>query len=184
MNAIGELLRVEDIRLDLEVTNKVQLLGEVAALLAGEPEDTRATGLDGRRSRIRHSARTHESLHDCDGCAGANQIRHTLRRTRRQAGIGLSRSHRSAQGERSASATARHRCRHVQRPRASRQTEGDHQSERAAGDHRGVAGSAGCVGHGRGLTPIAAARGAGLPAIRGRCERQCVCESTQRRVRR
>ena len=34
MNAIGELLRVEDIRLDLEVTNKVQLLEEVAALLA------------------------------------------------------------------------------------------------------------------------------------------------------
>jgi len=34
MNPVGELLRIDDIRLDLDITNKSQLLEEVAALLA------------------------------------------------------------------------------------------------------------------------------------------------------
>jgi nitrogen PTS system EIIA component len=34
MNAVGELLRVEDIRLDRDITSKSQLLEELAALLA------------------------------------------------------------------------------------------------------------------------------------------------------
>ena len=34
MNAVGELLALDDVRLDLDVSNKDQLLGEVAALLA------------------------------------------------------------------------------------------------------------------------------------------------------
>lgn len=34
MNPVGELLRIDDIRLDLDITNKSELLVEVAALLA------------------------------------------------------------------------------------------------------------------------------------------------------
>ena len=128
MNPVGELLRVDDIRLDLDVSNKAQLLEAdrrpargaartIQGAHSGEPDGARATGLDGRRSRVRHSARAHESVRDCDGRVRANEVRHTLRRTRWQAGVGLSRPHRSAQGERSASATPRHRRRHVQRPR-------------------------------------------------------------------
>ena len=73
MNPVGELLALEDIRLDLDVSTKAQLLEQIAALLAarhgllrdvhsGEPDGARATGLDGCGSWRRDSARAHESV--------------------------------------------------------------------------------------------------------------------------
>jgi nitrogen PTS system EIIA component len=54
MNAVGELLAVDDIRLDVDVSNKEQLLGEIAALLAAR------NGLS--RTQIQESLAAREQL--------------------------------------------------------------------------------------------------------------------------
>ena len=51
MNAVGELLTIDDIRLDLDVSSKDDLLGEIAALLAARNGLSKAQILDGLAAR-------------------------------------------------------------------------------------------------------------------------------------
>jgi nitrogen PTS system EIIA component len=51
MNPVGELLEIDDIRLDLDIANKSQLLEEVAALLAARHGLSRALILESLKVR-------------------------------------------------------------------------------------------------------------------------------------
>ena len=75
MNPVGELLRSDDIRLDRDIRTSLSCskksprcsrrgTGFPRSVILESLTVRERTGLDGRRSRIRHSARAHESMRE------------------------------------------------------------------------------------------------------------------------